>query len=94
MKDYLSLGAQQIVDKHVAKALIDLDDPDIVLYLSRLNGRVTIDKFDLFCDELQVYLDELGLAVDERRHPGVLHLPIAVSIYHLRDIISEHLLVY
>ena len=91
MKDYLSLGAQQIVDECVAKALIDLDDPDIVIDLRRLNGRVTNDKFNPFWDELQAYLDELGLAVDERRHSGVLHMPIAVSIRHLRDIISERL---
>ena len=75
----------------MAKALIDLDDPDIVIDLRRLNGRVTNDKFNPFWDELQVYLDELGLAVDERRHSGVLHMPIAVSIRHLRDIISERL---
>ena len=91
MKDYFSLGAQQIVDERVAKALIDLDDPDIMLDLRRLNGRVTSDKFDPFWDELQAYLDELGLAVDERRHSSVLQMPIAVSIRHLQGITSERL---
>ena len=92
MKDYFSLGAQQIIDERVAKALIDLDDPDIMLDLRKLNGRVASDKFNPFWDELQAYLDELGLAVDKRRYSSVLHAyAYCSSIRHLQDIISEHL---
>lgn len=52
---------------------------------------VNSDKFDAFWNELQTYLDDLGLPVDERRHSTVLHMPIAVSIRHLKEIISERL---
>ena len=90
--NFLSLGQQQIIDKHVAQALVDLDDSNIMLDLRRFNGKVNSDKFDAFWNELQAYLDDLGLAVDERRHSAVLHMPIAVSIRHFQDIISEHLI--
>ena len=60
-----------------------------MLDLRRLNGKVNSNKFDAFWNELQAYLDDLGLAVDERRHSAVLHMPIAVSIRHLQEIISE-----
>jgi len=82
-------GAQQVVNERVASALINLDDPNIMLDLRQLNGTVCSDKFDAFWSELQVYLDEFNLAVDERRHSDVLHMPIAISIRHLQEIISD-----
>ena len=44
--------------------------------------------FDEFWDELPSYLDEITLAVDERRHVDVMH---AVSIWHLLELITERL---
>lgn len=84
----IDVGAEQGVNERVAKALVHLDDPDILLDLRKLNGKVKSTAFDPFWDELQLYLDELNPAVDERRHSTVLHMPIAISIRHLRDIIS------
>jgi len=84
-------GAQQVVNERIASALINLDDPNIMLDLRQLNGRVCSNKVDAFWSELQVYLDEFNLAVDERHHSDVLHMPIAISIRHLQEIISDRL---
>jgi len=72
-----------VVDECIASALIDLDDPNIMLDLRELNRRVCSDKFDAFWCEVQAYLDKFNLAVDERQHSDILHMPIAVSICHL-----------
>ena len=68
-----------------------MDDPDIILDLRKLNGKVKSTQFDPFWDQLQLYLDELTLAVDERRHSTVLHMPVAISIRHFGNLISERL---
>lgn len=72
-------AAERRVDDNVAQALFDLGDPGI----RTMNGNPKSTKFDLFWQELPVFLEESS-AVDERRHSDVLHLPIAVSIRHLR----------
>ena len=71
------------VDEHVAKAVLQLDDPQIVVDLRRMNGKPNSTIFDTFWQELQLYLDETNLAVDERRHGDVLHMPLAISICNL-----------
>ena len=82
------LGTEQAVNERVANTLVHLDDPDMLLDLRKLNGKVKSSAFDPFWDELQVHLDEIIPAVDERRHSATLHMPIAISVRHLRDIIS------
>ncbi len=47
--------------------------------------------FDKFWHELSTYLVEVTPAVDDRRHGSTLHMPIAISVGDLRDIISERL---
>ena len=79
------------VDECVAKAVLQLDDPEIILDLRRTNGKPNSTIFDEFWDELQSYLDEIILAVDERRHGDVMHMPFAVSIRHLLELITERL---
>ena len=56
-----------------------------------MNGKVKSSHFDAFWNELQVYLDEINLAVDERRHGDTLHLPFATSLRHLQELISDRL---
>lgn len=56
------------MDDNVAQALLDLDDPGIVLDLRVQNGDPKSSKFDEFWQELSVFLEEGALAVDERRH--------------------------
>ena len=48
-------------------------------------------QFDSFWAELSSFLEEINPAVDDRRHGETLHMPIAVSIRHLREVIEERL---
>lgn len=82
---------QAAVDERVAQALLELDDPDIIMDLRRFNGKAKNCQFDPFWDELQAFLDEVVLAVDERRHGDVLHMPFATSLRHLRDLVHDRL---
>lgn len=84
-------SAEAQVDERVAQAVIDLDDPEIVLDLRQMNGKVQSSLFDVFWDELQAYLDEINLAVDERRHGDTLHMPFATSLRHLHELITDRL---
>ena len=84
-------SSQAKVDERVTRALVDVNDPDIVLDLRRLNGKPTSTTFDVFWSELQSYLDEINPAVDERRHGDTLHMPFVISLRHLQEIISERL---
>ena len=53
-------SSQAKVDERVTRALVDVNDPDIVLDLRRLNGKPTSSTFDVFWSELQSYLDEIN----------------------------------
>ena len=86
--EYLS---EARVDERVTRALLDVSDPDIVLDLRRSNGKPNNTIFDSFWSELQTYLDKINLAVDERRHGETLHMPFAISLRHLQEIITERL---
>jgi hypothetical protein len=79
---------QAEVDERVAKAVIKLDDPEVILDLQKSNGNPKSSLFDSFWE---AYLDEITPAVDERRHGEVLHMPYAVSVRHLREVITERL---
>ena len=73
----------------VAKAVLATGDPDVLLDLRKLNGNPRSTHFDNFWEELSLFLDEVTPAVDDRRHGEVLHMPIAISVRHLREIIKE-----
>ena len=79
------------IDERVSKALIDLDDPNIVLDLREMNGNPKCNAFEAFWNEMSEYLEETTTAVDERRQGDVMHMPLAISIRHLRHIITERL---
>ena len=79
------------VDEQVAKAILEMDDPDIILDLHQTNGHVESSRFDSFWKELQCYFDEITLPVDERRHGNTLHMPLAISVSNLCDIITARL---
>ena len=59
--------------------------------MRKLNGRPFSSKFDMFWLELQKYLEEIGPAVQERRHGEAMYMPVAISVNHLREIISRRL---
>ena len=82
-------SSEAAVDERVAKAVLQLDDPQIVMDLRRMNGKPNSTIFNAFWQELQLYLDQTNLAVDERRHEDVLHMPLAISIRNLQEIIAS-----
>ncbi|PKY55416.1 hypothetical protein RhiirA4_427493 [Rhizophagus irregularis] len=49
------------------------------------------NKFDIFWNELDMYFNEETPAVDDRRHNTTMHMPLAISIRDLRDIILAKL---
>ena len=83
---------QREVDERVAKAVLAVESPDIMLDLRKLNGKPKSTHFDVFWEELSKFLEEINPAVDDRRHGETLHMPIAVSIRHLREVIIERLM--
>ena len=80
---------EQKVDERVAEAIIELQDPEIIMDLRKNNGKVQ-SSFEDFWSELQKYLDEIT-SVNERRHGDTMYLPIAISVRDLREIVSERL---
>ena len=86
-----SCSVEAEVDERVAKAIVNLDDPEIVLDLCSMNGKPNSSHFHQFWAEPRAYLDEINLAVDDRRHGDTLHLPFAISVRHLQELISDRL---
>lgn len=62
------------------KQAIEMEDPDVVIHLRQLNsGSKT--HYGTFWDECKKYLEEdVGIAVDDRRHSDVIHIAKAISI--------------
>ena len=81
---------EQKVDERVAEAIIELQDPEIIMDLRKNNGKVQ-SSFEDFWSELQKYLDEIITPVNERRHGDTMYLPIAISVHDLHEIASERL---
>ena len=63
----------------------------IVRDLRRSNGKPNSTIFDTFWSELQTYLDEINPAIDERRQGETLHMPFAIPLRHLQEIVTERL---
>ena len=72
------------MDERVAKAVLSVGDPDVLIDLRKLNGNPTSTHFDDFWAKLSLFLEEVTPAVDDRRHGEVLHMPIAISVRYLR----------
>lgn len=86
-----SCSAKAQVDERVAQAVVNLGNPERLLDLHRLNGKADGSLFYAFWSELQAYLDEINLAVDERKHGDTLHMPFTTSLWHLQEVISDRL---
>ena len=76
------------VDKRV-KLFVEMEDPDVVMDLRELlSGKAS--KFDIFWEECAKFLqEEVGLAVDERRHSKVTHIACAVSVRDLQEQVTS-----
>ena len=51
-----SSAVEKTIDDRVAKAILELQDPEIIIDLRKQNGKVQ-SSFDEFWNELQRYLD-------------------------------------
>ena len=76
---------QATVDERI-KQIIDMEDPSVLQDLRTLNtGQAT--KFNTFWEECAKFLSEdIGAAVDDRRHGQITHLARAISI---RDLVEQ-----
>ena len=73
------------------RALIDMEDPDIVVDLRHHNHGMQ-PKYEEFWVECEKFLNEdIGLAVDDRRHGEITHLARAISVRDLRDQVISRL---
>ena len=62
-----------------------MEDPDVIIDLRELHTERQ-SKFDVFWEECDKYLREnIGLAVDDRRHSSVTHIASAVSVRDLQQ---------
>ena len=83
--------AESGIDERVAEALLWLDDPEFFYDLRKLNGNPGSSKFNAFWEELGLYIEELTPAVDDRRHSEIPHMPVAISLRHLLDIVRSRI---
>ena len=58
---------------------MEMEDPDIVMDLRHLNTGAKA-RCDLFWTECSKFLEDVGTAVDDRRHTEVTHIATAISI--------------
>ena len=76
------------IDERV-KLYVGMEDPDIVLDLRSLHSG-SRSKYDVFWEECEKFLqEEVGLAVEERRHSEVTHLARVISVRDLLQQVSE-----
>ena len=72
--------------------IIDLEDPDIIVDLRALNSSAKRTKYDRFWQECDVLLnEEIGVAVDERRHTEIVHLATTISVRDLQERVKSRL---
>ena len=75
---------QEQIDTRVLQA-IQMEDPDIVLDLRKLNSGKK-SQYDAFWEECAKFLQEdVGTAVDDRRHSDITHIATAISVRDFRD---------
>lgn len=76
--------SQKELDNRI-KQMIEMEDPDIVADLRHINTG-SKSKYDHFWEECSKFLEQqVGTAVDDRRHSDVTHIATAISVRDLRD---------
>ncbi|GBC12013.2 hypothetical protein GLOIN_2v1780244 [Rhizophagus irregularis DAOM 181602=DAOM 197198] len=76
--------------EEILRLILALEDLSIIFDLRNNNG-FKGNKFDIFWNELDMYFNEETPAVDDRRHDTTMHMPLAISIRDLCDIILAKL---
>ena len=73
-----STSDQSILDARI-REFIEMEDLDIISDLRVHNGTRS-SCYDIFWDHCNQFLNDVGIAVDDRRHGQVTHLARAISI--------------
>ena len=82
---------QAEIDERI-RQIIELEDPDITADLRTLNSSTSRAKFDRFWSECEAILnEEVGVAVDDRRHSEVTHLATAISVRDLWERVKQRI---
>ena len=83
-----SNAMEEEVDEKVKRMLeMEPEDPQTLTNLAEVTNMERKTKFDTFWSECSKFLSEdVGLAVDDRRHTSVTHLAKAISV---RDLLSR-----
>ena len=77
---------------HRMHQLIDMEDSEIIVDLRHHNHKQSVSKYEQFWVECEKFLNEdIGTAVDERRHGEVTHLARAISLRDFRDQVKAQL---
>ena len=75
------------IDERVA-SLFELEEPSLVYDLrEHFSGRQS--QFDVFWEKAKQYLEDVGTAVDNRRHSTVVHVAKAISIRDFREKVQK-----
>ena len=81
--------SEQEVDERLC-ALFELEEPDLIYDLRAQNSGRPSDRFQIFWQKAKDFLEEdVGTAVDDRRHLQVVHLAKAISVHDFRQQVKQ-----
>lgn len=82
---------EAIMDERIRSIiLMEPEDPHTVVDLRNLECQEKKTQYDVFWDEAKKYIEEeIGTAVDDRRHGQVVHIAKAVSVRDLREQVTK-----
>ena len=81
--------SEQEVDERLS-ALFELEEPDLLYDLRDANPGNQLHRFEVFWQEAKQFLEEdIGTAVDDRRHSNVVHVAKAISVRDFKQQVEE-----
>ena len=82
---------EAVIDERVRSIiLMEPEDPHTVVDLREVKSQETKTKYDVFWDEAKKYInEEIGVAVDDRRHNEVTHMAKAISVRDLCEQVAS-----
>lgn len=79
--------SEKEIDERV-NLLFELEEPDFIYDLRSLNS--SKQHYDVFWNKAKEFLEEdIGTAVDDRRHSGVVHVAKAISVRDFRQQVQQ-----
>lgn len=69
--------SEQEVDERLC-ALFELEEPDLIYDLRDANPGNCSNKYQVFWQKAKEFLEDVGTAVDKRRHSNVVHVAVSV----------------